>query len=143
MSEDLGISVFLDKEQMPDDDGLKQHLDKTFDYWKRIREYVLVQYPKGEELWSYFSKKYGWSYRIKDKRRAIIYLSPRAGYFLVTMVFGFRAVDHIVATELDPWIRDTLKNSKAFPEGKVIRIPVKDESWLDSIEALVKIKLAF
>lgn len=143
MSEDPGISVFLNKDQKPDAAELQMHLGSTITYWEQLHHFVFEQYPGAEELWSYFSKNYGWGYRIKDKRRAIIYMSPYEGYFQVTMLFGPRALEHIYASDLDPWIRKTLEEGKKYPEGKVIHIPVRDNTWIKSIQKLIKVKLAF
>jgi len=143
MSEEPVISVFQDKDQLPDAQGLKIQLGDTYAYWNNIHDFVLDHYPKAVELWSFISKKYGWGYRLKDKRRAIIYLTPYSGYFVVTMLFGPRALASVYASDIDPWIKKTLEEGKQYPEGKVLRIPVKDATWLDSIKKLIAIKLAF
>ena len=143
MSEDPGVSVFMDQDEMPNAPGLEFHLGKTFVHWQQLRDYVYEKYPRAEDLWSYYSKKYGWSYRIKDKKRAIIYLSPREGYFLTTMIFGPRALEHIYASDFDPWIKKTLEEGKKYPEGKVIRIQVKDDTWVKKKKKLITVKLAF
>ncbi|MBI9068622.1 MAG: DUF3788 family protein [Salinivirgaceae bacterium] len=53
-----------------------------------MKEYTLLKYPEAVEHWNYSGKKYGWGFRLKDKKRAIIYLIPQDSYFLVAFVFG-------------------------------------------------------
>lgn len=67
-------------------------------------------------------KKYGWIYRIKDKKRAIIYLSPRTGYFIVSMVFGQKATDKSLDVEISESVKTDLMNSKVYMEGWVLRL---------------------
>ncbi|MDF1540681.1 MAG: DUF3788 family protein [Candidatus Thorarchaeota archaeon] len=79
----MDISIFTEKERIPTVDDLHQPLGSTFPLWKAIRSFVVERYPDAKEEWNYPGKKYGWSFRIKDKKRAIIYLLPREGYFKV------------------------------------------------------------
>ena len=84
----MDTSIFMDLTKTPENADLEFPLDHTYQYWKEIRDFVLEKYPAAVEEWHIAVKKYGWGFRIKDKKRAIIYLSPRAGFFLVAMVFG-------------------------------------------------------
>jgi len=56
----------------------------------KIRDRVYEKYPEGFEEWNFPGKKYGWSFRIKDKKRAIVYLLPGDDAFMVAFVFGGR-----------------------------------------------------
>lgn len=68
-------SVFIDKNKIPDNNDMEFALGETYQLWQTIRNYVLLKYPQGIESWSY--SKYGWSFRINDKKRAILYHLPR------------------------------------------------------------------
>ena len=81
-------SIFMDKSKTPSNEDLKNVLGNSYQNWGIIKNYVLQQYPGGKEEWNFPGKKYGWSFRIKDKKRAIIYLLPREGFFKVAFVFG-------------------------------------------------------
>lgn len=135
------ISVFLKKENIPDESTLKDKLDDTFLLWKRIEEMVLSKYPQANPEWNFPGKKYGWSFRIKDKKRAIIYLLPREGYFKVAFVFGERAVEKIVASGITSSIKEKLLQAKKYAEGRGIRIDIKNDELFKDIENLVDIKL--
>ena len=91
--------------------------------------------------WNYPGKNYGWSYRIKDKKRAIIYLLPRAGYFKATFVFGQEALDCIMLSDISSEIKDELNRAKKYAEGRGIRIDIKNDTNLPDIKKLIEIKL--
>lgn len=71
-----------------------------------------MKYPNGLEEWNYPGKKYGWSYRIKDKKRAIIYFLPRENYFKVAFVFGQKATDIVLESDISGKIKTDLKMAK-------------------------------
>jgi hypothetical protein len=102
---------------------------------------VLSKYPYGISEWNYPGKKYGWSFRIKDEKRAIIYLLPRDGYFKVAFVFGDKAIKVIMDREISEDIKNKLSLSTKFAEGRGIRIDIKNDSDLSDIEQLVEVKL--
>jgi len=137
------ISVFMDKASVPNQQELKAHLRESSALWEEIEDYVMKQYPKGLAEWNYPGKKYGWSYRIKDKRRAIIYFLPRAGYFKIAFVFGQKAYDAIMRSPIVEEIKIELQGAKKYAEGRGIRIEVQNEAILEDIKNLVDIKMVF
>jgi len=138
----METSIFMDLTNQPTNDELKQALLTSYSIWVEIRDFVFQNYPKAFEEWHVSAKKYGWGFRIKDKKRAIIYLSPRSGYFKVAMVFGQKAFDKILIDEISQFVKNELINSKVYPEGRVIRLDIYDSSYIQDIKKLVQIKLA-
>jgi len=139
----MDTSIFMDLAKTPKTKDLVAPLAETFLLWKEIRDFVLEKYPAAIEEWHVSVKKYGWGFRIKDKKRAIIYLSPRNDFFRVTMVFGQKAIDSIMESNISPGIKDELMKSKVYPEGRAIRLEIHDNTYLGDIKKLVEIKLAF
>jgi hypothetical protein len=135
-------SVFLDKQKIPDDTDLKNSLGKTYKFWEKTREFVLQNFPDGMEEWNYPGDKYGWSFRIKDKKRAILYFLPRDGFFKVAFVFGQKATDLILASDISAAIKEELKAARVYAEGRGIRIEVLNEAIMKDVFDLIKIKLA-
>jgi len=133
----------MDKSQIPTDDDLRRALGDKYELWMAIRDRVFEKYPEGCEEWNFPGKKYGWSFRIKDKKRAIIYLLPRDQAFLAAFVFGGRAFEAILTSEVSEQIKSDLEGAKVYAEGRGIRIPVPDKSSLKDINTLIDIKLAF
>lgn len=138
----MDTSIFMDLKKEPQTQDLQVPLGKTFSLWMEIKDFVLEQYPKAGEEWHVSAKKYGRGFRIKDKKRAIVYLSPREGFFRVTMVFGQKATGRILESGISESIKTELLNSKVYMEGRVIRLEVCDNTHIKDIKSLIKIKIA-
>ncbi len=136
-------SIFIDKAIMPNDVMLKEALGELFPLWMDIKNYVIMAYPKAMDEWNYPGQKYGWSFRIKDKKRAIIYLLPRDTYFLVAFVFGEKATLAALGSEIGKNIKTEIESARVYAEGRGFRIEVRNESILPDIKKLVDIKLSF
>ncbi len=138
----METSVFFDKSQPPTEQKLAEVLENTYPLWTALREYVHEQYPAAEDQWSFPGAKYGWGFRVKDKKRAIIYLLPREKFFMVAFVFGQKATDLILTSELAAEIRTELATARVYAEGRGIRLAVYDAAILPDIQELIKIKLS-
>jgi tRNA U38,U39,U40 pseudouridine synthase TruA len=135
-------SIFIDKTKVPNDNDLFEGLGETHQLWQSIKDYVHLKYPKAIDLWNYSRDKYGWSFRIKDKKRAIVYMLPRDKYFKVAFVFGQKATDTIMKSQVSDSIKTELGSARVYAEGRGIRIDVKDEIILNDIKELIDIKIA-
>jgi hypothetical protein len=135
-------SIFMDKSVTPSEEDLRNVLGDSYRLWQEIRKQVLSKYPGGNEEWNFPGKKYGWSFRIKDKKRAIIYMLPRQDTFQVAFVFGNRAYEAIMQSRVSDEIKSNLSSARVYAEGRGIRIPVNDTGSLEDISTLLDIKLA-
>jgi hypothetical protein len=136
-------SIFMDKSAEPTNKDLKSALGEDYALWNEIRDRVIQLVPDGVEEWNFPGKKYGWSFRIKDKRRAIVYLLPREEEFMVAFVFGQKAYDAIMQSDIAEQIKSDLTSARVYVEGRGIRISVADRSKLGDIFKLIDHKLAF
>jgi len=135
-------NIFTEKGLMPTDQDLIENLGTTYTLWHQIQGFVLDQYAKGLKEWNYPGKKYGYSYRIKDKKRVILYFLPRKYYFKVAFVFGQKATDLIMESDIALEIKNELINARKYAEGRGIRIEVKNDLNIPDIKKLIEIKLA-
>jgi hypothetical protein len=135
-------SIFGDKKITPDDEQLAKALGKTHSYWNLLENFTFLKYPDGFGKWSFGGEKYGWSYTIRDQKRAIIYLLPRDKYFKTAFVFGQKATDKVLASDIADSIRKELAAAKIYGEGRGIRINVTSKEVLADIKKLIDIKLA-
>jgi hypothetical protein len=136
----MDTSIFNDKNLKPDDTALKTALGKAFTNWQMIHKYVHSKYKDAFDEWSMTGAKYGWSFRIKDKKRVIVYLLPRDKYFKAALVFGQKATDEIMKSTVGKEIKDVLSAAKVYAEGRGIRIDVNDKNVKDVLQ-LIGIKL--
>ena len=137
------INIFINKEKEPTDKELENGIGSTYKLWVQLRNHVLKVYPDGIPEWFLPGKKYGWNYRIKDKKRAILYLLPRENYFKVSFVFGQKATDEILESNISQEIKDDLSKAKKYAEGRGIWIAVNKKSKMPDIKKLIAIKLKY
>jgi len=135
-------SIFSDKSKKPESEDLRKALGQVFDLWQHIHKFVHEKYPSALDEWNYAGDKYGWSFRIKDKKRAIIYLLPRDKFFKAAFVFGQQAFDEVMKAGVSENIKTELVGAKAYAEGRGIRIDIVDNEVIKDIKILVEIKLA-
>ena len=135
-------SIFMDKGKKPGEAELKTALSKTFPYWKTLEEVTLKAEPSAKGDWHFSGPKYGWSYRISDKKRVIIYLLPRDKFFKCAFVFGGKAYEAVMASDVSDEIKNELKAAKPYVEGRGIRLEVKSKTIVSDLKMLVKIKVA-
>jgi hypothetical protein len=138
----MDTSIFSEKSLVPNDNLLRLALENRYPQWMEIRTYVFERYPEALEEWKFSGPKYGWSFRIKDKKRVLLYLLPRDGYFLVAFVFGEKAVKEIMASNISFEIKNALDSARVYAEGRGIRIEVRDHDIIEDIRLLTEIKLA-
>ncbi len=139
----MDTSIFMDKKVTPEEDELIRSLGNTYDLWHEIVDYVHLQYPKAMDGWNFSGDKYGWSFRIKDSKRAIVYLLPREGYFKAAFVFGQKATDAIMNSGISEPIKTELQAARVYAEGRGIRLEIRNEDIITDIKGLIDMKLKY
>jgi len=136
-------SIFTDKNSIPNQNDLMESLEKSFHLWQLIVDTVHAKYPDSSDEWNYPGVKYGWSFRMKDKKRTILYLLPRDHYFKVAFVFGQKATDAIMNSNIAETIKTELIAARVYAEGRGIRIDIKNDMLINEIKELINIKFSF
>lgn len=136
-------SIFMDKTKAPQPDELAAALGDRYHLWQDLCTLACSKYPAALSEWYYPGAKWGWNYRIKDKKRAIVYLLPREHAFLAAFVFGERAYEQIMQSTVAKEIKDDLQAARPYAEGRGIRIEVRDKKTIKDLGQLIDIKLAF
>ncbi len=137
----METSIFTDKGIVPDNPELRIAIGSLYDTWMEIRDFAFESYTAATEEWNFPGAKYGWSFRIKDKKRAIVYLLPRDKYFLVALVFGEKATKMALASDIVPEIKKIIESARVYAEGRGFSIEIRDVSAVEDIKKLIKIKL--
>lgn len=135
-------SIFTDKTKEPNEAELKNALGDAFILWEQLVAFTKSSYPKAIEEWKYSGVKYGWSFRVCDQKRVIIYLLPREQFFKIAFIFGQKATDKVLESNVSQAIKDELQAAKVYAEGRGIRIDVKDDSNMKDFLTLISIKIS-
>jgi hypothetical protein len=133
-------SIFTDKDHRPATADLKKALGSLYKAWESLSLFTLAcdRTAKGE--WKYSGEKYGWSFEVGDKKRVLVYLLPRDQFFKVGMVFGQKATEAVMKTDISTRLKDEIQNAKVYTEGRGVRIEVKSNSLVSDLEKLIQIK---
>jgi len=109
--------------------------------WKQLVGWAAEQKIVDQE-WKSSGKKYGWSLRLKVKKRNIVYLAPCSGCFRVSLIFGDKAVAAARQGGLNKATLKLIDEAPHYPEGTGLRLTVKAQRDLAAIRKLALIKLA-
>jgi hypothetical protein len=110
--------------------------------WNLLIDWLAEQHNINTLEWKSYSPKYGWTLRLKLKKRTILYLAPCNGCFRAAFVLGDRAVEAVRNSSLSKAVVALVEQSPRYPEGTGVRLVVKGMKDLPAIRKLVEIKLA-
>src|SRR3990172_971882 len=136
----MHLNAFINKPRKPSDAELSIALGPTKALWDKIID-VAREMGAVDHEWKSFSEKYGWSLRLKQKKRNILYLSPATGSFLASLILGDRAMAASRQSGLTKKMMKVLAEANRYPEGTAIRIDVRKKADLGTITKLIAIKL--
>jgi hypothetical protein len=139
----VALSIFTDNAKPPAEKDLAETLGVNYKLWKELIVYVIKEYPAAEEEWKYGGKNYGWGFRLNEKKRVIIYMTPCDKYFLASLVFGEKATNESLESGISDEIKKIISSAKVYGEGRGFRVEVKSSKQLADIKKLVKIKLKY
>lgn len=138
----MALSILDDKSRKPNDCDLAKALGRTKRLWDDLKNYVAKEHEPITEEWKHYGKKYGWTLRLVQKKRTILYLIPCKGHYMAGFVFGQKAVQAARKSKLPKAVITVINDAKRYVEGTGFRVPVKKKQDLDSIKKLVTIKMA-
>ena len=137
----MSKSVFIDKSNQPDNQMLSEALGETFQVWEEIKRHLKSDYGELIHEWKFYGKNYGWQLKTLRKKRNLFFIIPCAGYFNQIFVFGEKAVAAIEQSDLPDDIKETLKNTKKYAEGRGLSIEVDSFEKIENIKKLIEIKI--
>ena len=120
-------NAFISKTQKPTD--------------KEVVTDLAVEHGVDTQEWNSYSKKAGWSLRLKRKDRVIVYLSPHCGCFTASFALGDKAVQVAKRSGLSPQVIKIINEAKRYAEGAAVRIEVKAAKDVTSVIRIAIAKL--
>src|SRR5438105_8191972 len=102
-------NAFKGKLTQPTDAELDAALGPSATLWKDLVQSMADQEGVAGQEWKGICvKKYGWSLRLKQKSRNIVYLGPGMGCFMVSFVLGDSALKAAKESHLPKAVPDAL-----------------------------------
>jgi hypothetical protein len=138
----MALSVFDDKATCPNDHKIATALGRTAPLWTALKDALHTEYDGLEEDWHSAGAAHGWSLRLKQKTRAIVYLTPCAKHFLASFALGEKACRAALAAGLDPSVLALIDAAPRYAEGRGVRIPVRKRGDVDQVLRVARVKMA-
>jgi hypothetical protein len=135
-------NAFIDKPKKPTAAELTAALGPAKALWDQLLAGLADEYNLTVQEWNSYSRKAGWSLRLKRKERNILYLSPCERCFFVSFALGDKAVEAARQSGLPPGVIKTINESRRYAEGTGVRIEMKKPKDVEIAKKLAAIKLA-
>ena len=136
-------NAFIGKTEAPSHDEIVRTLGDSDAAWEEFIQWCASTLHVDQQEWKgVYPDKYGWSLRLKQKKRNIVYLSPCQGCFRVSLVLGDRAMEKVRATAFPRAAAAIIDHAPKYPEGTGITFTVKSVRDLPPIRTLSAIKVA-
>jgi hypothetical protein len=136
------VNAFIGKTAQPQLSEILAVLGPSAPAWT---EFILWMAERGvtTQLWKPIDpQRYGWSLRLLQKKRTIVYLGPCDGCFQASFVPGKKAVDAAHHATPSRKVIRAIDTARQYAEGRGVRILVQGPGDLPAIEGLAALKLA-
>jgi hypothetical protein len=134
-------NAFIGKPAAPTDAELSAELASSKALWDRLLADLARACNLTDCEWNSYSRKAGWSLRVKQGKRNIVYLSPGCGCFMASFALGDKAVQAARASGLPRPAIAIIDAARRYAEGTAVRIDVKTPGDVAIVTRLAAIKL--
>lgn len=138
----MALSAFDDKSQEPGLEAVAAVLRPAAVLWEQLISELGTRFEPLALDWVFSGKKWGWSLRLKQKKRAVVYLTPAERFFRAGFALGQKAVDAAFDSALPRTVLDTIESAPKYAEGRGVRLEVHTRKDVDGILLLAEIKMA-
>lgn len=137
------INAFKGSANQPGDAELVAALGPSARLWDEFIQWMAEKEGIAEREWKGICvNKYGWSLRLKQKGRNVVYLGPGVGCFMVSFLLNEKALKAAKESRLPKAVADALAAAPRYPEGNGLRLIVQHSADLPAIRKIAMIKLA-
>lgn len=138
----MALSALDDKTAEPTAAALAKVLGSSEGTWRHLISRIEASHGPLTEDWTYSGAKYGWTCRLRKKKRTILYLIPQTEGFLVGVVLGDRALTLLRRDELSTEVLALIDEAPRYGEGTGFRVPVASVADCGEIETIVEAKMS-
>ena len=137
----MSQNAFAGRESKPTEEALASVLGDSLALWKQLVADLRRNLKPDAAEWHTSSVKLGWSLRLQQRKRNIVYLGPRDGFFLAAFALGEKAVTAARKSALPSEVLKIIADAKRYAEGTAVRIEVRHPADLEVVKTLAKIKI--
>ena len=110
--------------------------------WDELVAYISSEYAPLTTKWGFAGAKWGWSLRLTQKKRTVLYMTPQERYFLVGFALGEKAVRAANAIPLDESVLALIDQAPKYAEGRGVRMAVRTKRDIETVKRLAAVKMA-
>ena len=137
------LNAFIGKKEQPSPQEVDAALGPAAGLWNELIGWMASENGASIQEWSgIYVHKYGWSLKLKLKKRTIVYLAPCEGCFRVAFILSDKAMAAAKEAKFPKKIEQALNEAPRYPEGNGLRLIVTKAADLAPIRKLAGIKLA-
>jgi hypothetical protein len=137
----MSLSALSDSKLKPTADSLRAVLGLGRQHWDRLLADLHAVHDPLTEEWHFSGAAYGWSMRVRTKKRTLVYLIPREEFFLAGIVLGAKATESTRQSGLPERIMRVIDDAPVYAEGRGFRLEVRNPEDVCAVETLVSIKV--
>jgi Protein of unknown function (DUF3788) len=136
-------NAFIGQPAQPSAAEVEAALGSAAPLWNELIDEVTADAGSLTQEWKGICvHKYGWSLRLKQKSRNIIFMSPCRDSFRVAFTLSDKAVTAAKDSHLPKAIAEALAAAPKYAEGTGLRLTVHRAADLPAIRKLARIKVA-
>ena len=136
----MSIGYFIDKSNQPSENEIYSVIDKRADEWKKLVDFIHLNFSTQEEIKFLYGKTYGWALRFVWKGKLITALFPSENCFTVQVILNTGQLARAASFPLGEKTRNTIQQAHEYREGKWLFLKVEGEEDLPDIERLIELK---
>jgi hypothetical protein len=138
----VALRAFADKSQEPQAAELHEVLGRSGARWDELVAFLESEFAPLTVSWGFPGAKWGWSLRLKQRKRTVLYMTPCERHFLVGFALGKKAVQAARAVPLDKSVLALIGAAPKYAEGRGVRLEVRTKSDVESVKQLAVVKMA-
>ncbi|MBU0616127.1 MAG: DUF3788 domain-containing protein, partial [Planctomycetes bacterium] len=117
-------------------------LGRTSKLWDELVSHLSTEFDPLSVEWGFSGKQWGWSARLKHKKRTIVYLTPCERHFLAGFALGEKAVKAAHECGLPKSALECIDSAPKYAEGRGVRFEVRTKKDLEAVKQVAAIKMA-
>jgi len=136
----VSLTPFFDKSRCPSPQELSACLGTAQPVWAGLVRHALEISPLVKEVWNFGGPKIGWSLRLVQKDRILLYLTPGEHRFRAGIVLGKKAVASARET-LSTKALSVIAAAPTYAEGHGVRVEVASSADGGVVRELLAVKV--
>ncbi len=138
----MALSAFGDKSREPQVADLRSVLGRSSSHWESLIAHTETEFAPLDKTWNFAGAKWGWSLRLKQKKRTVLYMTPCSKHFFVGFALGQKAVKAAHAYPLSDSILAIIDGAPEYAEGRGVRVEVRTKKDLAVVKEVAAVKMA-